>query len=298
MTYVDRRIVDNRVFLIGLIRLYREAIKPHERGELLECARRVARELRLAPADWPIEGYYAEDEGLREYFLLMRGLQNAGGSVRSSVEALPEFQRLLAVASSPLYGQPEYGNGLLPTGSDPLTLALRETFPDWTVPTLTALARTKAVENDDFSLVGLAARLNDPVILANSRESVVLYARMVIGAASNPPKPEYVWMVDDELARQAAKFVDTFNALFGERLPPPDAAHAADYWKRWDDMKLLGRCVRLGWDDSVIPYRHYHWGICRDEQGEMAVQGFWSAEIWTTERYRSVLGYKWRPPDL
>ena len=38
----DRRIVNNRVFLLGLDELYREAIKRHERDELLRSARETA----------------------------------------------------------------------------------------------------------------------------------------------------------------------------------------------------------------------------------------------------------------
>ena len=38
----EQRIVDDRVFLLGLDKFYRDAMKRHERGELLESARRVA----------------------------------------------------------------------------------------------------------------------------------------------------------------------------------------------------------------------------------------------------------------
>ncbi len=34
-----RRLIDNRVCLLGLDWMYREAMKRHEKGELLECAR-------------------------------------------------------------------------------------------------------------------------------------------------------------------------------------------------------------------------------------------------------------------
>jgi hypothetical protein len=47
-------VVDNRVFLLGLDKLYRDAMKQHERGDLLRCARRVAQALHAAPADAPV----------------------------------------------------------------------------------------------------------------------------------------------------------------------------------------------------------------------------------------------------
>src|SRR4029079_15725650 len=74
----ELRVVDNRVFLLGLDELYREAMKSHERGELRDAARSVASALDLDPAkgrDDPVEGYYTEDARLTEYFRLMRSLQ-------------------------------------------------------------------------------------------------------------------------------------------------------------------------------------------------------------------------------
>lgn len=54
--FKERRIVDNRTFLLGLDKLYRDAMKRHERGELLHCARRVAVALQVAPAAGPVAG--------------------------------------------------------------------------------------------------------------------------------------------------------------------------------------------------------------------------------------------------
>ncbi len=51
-----RVIVDNRMFLLGLDKLYRDAMKKHERSELRQCAQRVANALDLAPAQVPVEG--------------------------------------------------------------------------------------------------------------------------------------------------------------------------------------------------------------------------------------------------
>jgi hypothetical protein len=51
----DVRIVDNRVFLLGLDELYREAMKRHERDELLGCARETGSALAIPPADVPTD---------------------------------------------------------------------------------------------------------------------------------------------------------------------------------------------------------------------------------------------------
>jgi hypothetical protein len=296
--FKEQRVVDNRVFLLGLDNLYRDAMKRHERGELLMCARRVAEALQAPPADVPVEGYYAEDERLTEYFRLVRALQEVDEGKTSLVDSLSEFQRLRDVTSAPLYGRPKYKGKLLPVGRDALTQALIDTSPNWTVESLTAAAYNIAHELDEISLVGLAASIKDAVVLTALRESVVLYAEVVTGAISLPQPPEYVWAVDKDLARQARRFIDTFNTLFGEFLPPPDPTQAERYWRAYDDNEILGRCVRLGYDNSILPIRNYHWAICCAADGGFAVQEFWNHELWTTTRYRSALSGFGRHPEL
>ena len=72
---VIERVVNNRVFLLGLDELYRTAIQEHEHDELLSCALHVTSALNIQPADVPVEGYYAEDEELTSYFRMMKALQ-------------------------------------------------------------------------------------------------------------------------------------------------------------------------------------------------------------------------------
>ncbi len=58
--------------MLGLDYLYRDAMKSHEVGELLPCARRVAQALEVLPGDVPVEGYYTESPELTEYFCLAK----------------------------------------------------------------------------------------------------------------------------------------------------------------------------------------------------------------------------------
>src|SRR5262245_52627895 len=90
---VVEHIVNNRVFLLGLDALYRNAMKKHERGELLACAQRVATALKALPEKLPVEGYYIEDPDLTSYFRLMRALQRVPLEHASEVESLPQFGR-------------------------------------------------------------------------------------------------------------------------------------------------------------------------------------------------------------
>jgi hypothetical protein len=270
-------------------------MQSHERAELLSCARTVATALRIVPAPVPVEGYYAEDPHLAEYFTLMRALQDTEENRTAEVAALPEFRRLLQVSSALLYGRPVHRGKLLPVGRDALSEALRAAWPDWTVERLTTTACAAAGEADDISLVGLAARVKDSVVLAALRESVVLYAEMVLGAL--PPPREFFWQVDDDLAKGARRFVDTFNALFGDDLPAPIGDYADVYWAACEQAGILGRCVRLGQTDTP-PVRYYHWAICRALDGQLTVQEFWHDQIWTTVQYREALQLPGQCPGL
>jgi hypothetical protein len=296
--FKESRIVDNRTFLLGLDKLYRDAMKQHERGELLHCARRVAAALDVAPATVPVEGYYDEDQQLTEYFHLVRALQAVCEERTPAVASLPEFQRLRDVTSAPLYGKPKLGDKLLPAGQDALSQALSDTMPEWSVQRLTETAYRAAEETDDFSLVGLAARAQDAVVLTAMRESVVLYAAAIIGAAPRPQRPKYIWNVDNELVEQARRFIDAFSRLFGDNLPPPEPVQAEIYWHACNNNEILGRCVRLGYNDAVSPVLHYHWAICHRNDDTFSVQEFWHPEVWTTGRYRSALRYDGRCLDL
>lgn len=250
---VIERVVDDRAFLLGLDSLYRSASEKHERAELLRCAQRVATALRVTPVEVPVEGYYVEHAELTAYFRLVRALQEVPLERVSEVQSLREFRRLLEVTSSPIFGPP-FREHLLPKGNDPLSRALdasgQEAVATWTVPHLTAAAGKIARDTGDHSLVGLAVRVGDPVVLAALRESVVLYARDVSGSIV-PARPTFVWRVDPELCMAAQRFVDAFNTLFGRELPPPAAQFAHVFGSAFEESEIIGRCVRLGQADDT-----------------------------------------------
>jgi hypothetical protein len=142
--------------------------------------------------------------------------------------------------------------------------------------------------SDDFSLVGLAALARDTFVLTSLRESAVLYAEVCYGASSEIVTFEYEWAVDPIVAGRAERFVSTFNALFSETLPAPTARNAELFWNASTDASPFGRCVRLGYDDSASPIRHYHWAVLPVSDA-VVVRDFWSTEVWTTERLSAAL---------
>jgi len=281
-----RYIVDNRVFLLGLDELYREAMKEHERDELLSCAKETAKVLSVSPANVPIEGYYTEDEQLSEYFCLMRALQQVSKRHESELGSIDGYKRLKQVTESLIFGPPSDSANLLMGGKDPLSVALKKTLPKWNIENLTNTSYQCALDSNDFSLVALAALSRDPVILTALRESVVLYTEAVGYGFSMGSEGEYVWNVDDPIQTRAMRFVATFNDLFNELLPEPIGVNAEEFWNAYKKRRILGRCVRLGFDDSAQPIKHYHWAIDYDDKNDLVVNDFWDEDIWTTERYR------------
>ncbi len=209
--------VDDRFLLFALDRLYRKAMQAFERTTLLMAARKVAAVLGISPLEVPPEGYYHTDPLLTEYFRLMRALQNVSESREREVGGLPEFRQLWTVFNSPIYGRPDRSGMLLPTSTDALGQALLDVRPEWTVARLLPAARAAAIRTDDYSLVGLASRVEDAVVLTALRESVVLYSRII--KLGLPPPPTFDWKVDPELAAQANRFVQAFNALVPDALP-------------------------------------------------------------------------------
>jgi hypothetical protein len=279
------RVVDDRVLLLGLDMLYREAMKRFEVGELLPCARTVARELALQRVDVPVEGYYVESPELTEYFQLMRGLQEVDEEKTFVVEHLREFQLLWDVTSSPLFGRPQRPGTLLPVGRDPLSQALLSLdVSEWNPVKLMEHAYQAAREQDDFSLVGLAARTKDALVMAALRESVVLYAEFVAVGFVREPRYRYEWRVDPELEQAANRFIETFNGFVPGALPMAGPGSAEEFYRAFEGNFIVGRCVRLGSKTPVGPY--YHWAIRPEASGLLELDDFWDGETWTTERYR------------
>jgi hypothetical protein len=309
-----QRIVDDRVFLLGLDQHYRDAMKLFEAVVLLPCAKALAGRLDLPPKDVPIEGYYVESPELTAYFRLMRALQDVKEEEGVAAGGMAELRQILEIAASKLYGEPVFERNeeryLLPAGRDPLSRALLRVqfMPEqWNVPTLLEGAHKAAHEHDDISLVGLAARANDAVVLTALRETVVLYAEKVLllGGMSED-EPEYVWRVDAALAAAANRFIELFNRLVASvnaglrekhgmsgqfefrafrPIPSAEAKHASHFYSCAEDNEIGGRCVHIA--TRADTQENYHWAV-RSAAGGWQVHDFWSPQMWTTERYRTA----------
>ncbi len=290
---IEERVVDDRVFLRGLDQMYRDGIMLHERGELLRAARVVAVKLDVERADIPADGYYGKDEKLKEYFQLLRALQNEPKGRHESVREMREYRRLLAVTSSPIFGAASnLEERLLPAGRDPLTVVLN-LQGEWSLDRIVELAHREAQESDDYSLVALACLTRDAVLLTALRESAQLYAERARFARKAEPPRRYIWRVDPEIARRGALFVTAFNALFGEELPEPIAENAQDFHDAGTTWNPSGRCVCIG-QTQTDPARYYHWAIVSAADGSFSVEEFWDDMEWSTGQYRVKHTQDWR----
>jgi len=286
------RVVDNRVFLVGLDELYRTAIKRHERGELLKCAEQIAADLSLAPADVPVEGYYTEDASLTRYFKIMRALQLQSEDRAAEIKDTGALGRLRQVTESPIYGVPQGDPTLLKRARDALYDALDATTDDRSVETIVSAAHESATNSNECSLVALGALARDAVVITALRESVVLYAGVVV--LGIPSTPKYEWHVDPIVEERARHFVETFNSLFAESLPRPCPRNAARFGEACDLEAVLGRCVLIAIDDSQKTLRYYHWAIDANSNSQLLVRDFWDTKIWTTDRYRKKWWQFWK----
>jgi len=287
----ETRVIDNRVFLLGLDELYREAIKPHEMGDLLQCAELVAADLGLAPANVPVEGYYSENTSLETYFRLMRAIQDQKRKRASEIHHKEAFDRLKAVSESPIFGVPHDKNSeqLIRRMRNALNAAVEKHQLNLTVEIITNAAHELASSSDDISLVSVAALARDSAVLAALGESFVLYSHLpaILGIPEKQPTVLYDWRVDPAIENRARLFVNEFNMLLDESLPEPCAQNAAPYWHACNIEKIVGRCVVLARNSSVQPPMFYHWAVERHVTGTLEVLDFWHSELWTTARFRA-----------
>lgn len=110
------------------------------------------------------------------------------------------------------------------------------------------------------------------------------FLRFLAPKPAEPLDPEDdVWRVNDELARRAARFVATFNALFDDDLPEPVAENADVFFEAADEDAVIGRCICIG--RTADPERFYHRGIRRGPDGRAGVEEFWDSQLWRTKQY-------------
>ena len=111
--------------------------------------------------------------------------------------------------------------------------------------------------------------------------------------------------MDAALAQSANRFIDLYNRLvaaanaalssnvteggafewYARRPMPPATAKSAEFYHDLAaDNEIVGRCVHVG--TRTDTNEKYHWAIrAAGGRAGLEVHDFWSAELWTTDRY-------------
>lgn len=316
--------MDERTLVHGLIVMFQRALSASIKRELYGCAQRVADELGLEPSRSRsgIPDFCKGDAILSHYFQIVEELRHACWQQR--VDAMPEFQRIASVMTSPLFGlatsrssavtMGSFGCGFvsgcggsssandhkvqMSTPKDAFARAVCTIEQDlilgrvatWSIDELTTMAQSIAAEADDVSLVGLAARVGDPMLM--------ILARLQPKAGrtlDDDPEDEFDWQVGPAFAASVGAFVDVANKLLDAELPAPTADNASAYFWASTGISLGGQCVPLGMLRLGYRNKHgtYHWAIREPHMvsrlsGPEAEQ-FVDTKLWDSERYTREL---------
>ncbi|MEZ6050702.1 MAG: hypothetical protein R3C02_04810 [Planctomycetaceae bacterium] len=149
----ERRIVNNRVFLLGLDELYREASEQHERNELYSVPKTPLLLFRLLSRQMSPSKATTENEELTEYFRLVRALQRVPKHRESELDSLDEFARLKLVTESRIFGPSSRWQFLLPVGKRLLIRCTDENFSRLEHRKPNERRIRVRLNSDDFSLI-------------------------------------------------------------------------------------------------------------------------------------------------
>lgn len=268
--------INDRQFVLGLDDLFREHMKAFEVSTLLPLARRIDRGVGGPIPDVPVEGYYTESNELREYFTIVRKLQNTEAG-KVPADALADLSTLSRVLSSRAFGRIQQTTAALPLLSNPLNAALLR-VPEWTIDNLMS-ASIAALQDSDACLVSVAIQTADPVCVCATRETLALELLLAAGLTSRA-----TWGVSPAVAQRAQKLIETLRADTGIVLPQAVPESADVYWAAAQTAETNGRCVAIG-QAEMRPDPYYHWRI-EGEGATAKVIDFWDDHIVTTADIR------------
>jgi len=301
-------VVDNLQYFRAVDSEVRKHMKRFEAG-LLPIARQAVKDAGFPVKDVPIEGYYHENPELREYFTLIRTLQD-----NFTKKITPTIEKLHDVYTHPIFGLGQgrptaisdrdnkkvmYPNEPYSTVSqvaDPVSVASMKIMPNWTIERI--MAEVDKL-NLGTCLVGLALLVDtespsNPLATCMACETTVL-SRMKAIARGASPMPEVEWRVSREVEEYGERVIKGYNDLFknyaasgleAEKVTPKNAALILE------NVPPLERCVNINIDATRID-GYYHWAIEHDGERHVVLE-FWSSHIVTTkdwQRNRSAVEY-------
>jgi hypothetical protein len=256
---------------------------------------------------YPVEGYYYKTPGLRQYFQLVRNLQETP-EVYNEIEDSKETEEIIWLLGNSIWGTVSSDRSLtpFPRMKDIMTHTLNGLVlkDEWTIPKIMAKLEKSATGNTN--LVELAYLTNDVRCLTAGCETNALYREMSLCYASGisninvePRYPKevfiYHWDVTEKVDEMGPKLVNKYNEVIerfqtekddsnriysmgGRRLsreliaPTLINRDQFTWFLESPRVAMLGQCE----DDR----QYYHWILDKNE-----VKEEWSAGIITTETY-------------
>ncbi len=170
--------------------------------------------------DYPVEGYYYKSQDLKDYFKIMRNLQE-NSAIRGRVDQdASSFKVLKKLTDSDLFGHvvsdKHRGESILPRRYDIVALTMRDesifnlnsTRP-WTLIEVIENLHKHASGNPN--LVELAYLTKDRECLVSAVETNIMYRDVVrTKGISSPPD----WQVNPEVEKMGAAVIEEYNRLF------------------------------------------------------------------------------------
>jgi hypothetical protein len=277
---------------------------------LLPVAEKAIGDSGFTIGNFPIEGYYYENELLTRYFLCIKTLQK-----EYTENPSPSIKKLHEFYSHPVFGLKQarktainssdvYFHDLPPVTISPrvdlISIVCSKMNSNWTIDNI---MKNIDKENLGQGIVGLAYLVDqylkpskirfNPVSLCMARETTILSSwNRIVGRII--PKIEINWQVSPEIEEAGKKVIAGYYDLaeknFSTWLPKKELTDE-DIIGLIDDQIPLSRCVHLCTDlASGRTDKFYHWAINQthlidDNYKGYFVKEFWSPQIITTEQF-------------
>jgi hypothetical protein len=283
---VVRIVITNKEYFYMIDNTFRTETMQSEQFELLPKALKLLKDSNISSNElkhYLPEGYYYETEKLKQYFTVIRNLQE-NEDLFDKVEKTDELKYLKRVLGSTLYGTEVEKDKKtpLPKMKDIMTLCMgdRMIFPEnehhaWTI--LKIMDNLPNCFTGNPNLVELAYLTGKIECLVAGCETNILYRATVTISGCSPEivETKLIWDVDKEVQTLGEKLIDKFNNVYEKQIQKPNK-HNMDLFNRFPQKP---RVARLGYQEDTR--EHYYWIL--NERGK--VFDVYSTSKITTENY-------------
>lgn len=279
--------IGNKEYFYMIDNQIRDTMMKYETEVLLPKAVRLADESDITTdlKSYPIDGYYYKTSELKQYFNIIRNIQE-NERIYRKIKDTKDLRFIKKIVGSKLFGSKRSNRTTspLPRMKDIMTLCMndKELFPEyahhpWNIEKVMLHLKDYATGNPN--LVELAYLTEEVECLVAGCETNILYREIAIisGSAIRWDFPEIVWDVDDEVERLGCKLIDGYNKLIDSKMEAPDKYNCL----RFDREPEIPRVARLGFQRNTK--ENYYWIL----DWNRSVFDVYTTEEITTESYKN-----------